>query len=128
MVRLFGLRTVNTSAQAPAVDTRWKSGWANLSSYPQKSPCTRANSCNPGAEPLAQFSAVCWNAAKELNRRFVARAEQHPLGPSSTTRILGYFSGGLPDSNEICCMLNHQRRLTLSRPTAAPTATQLRVF
>ena len=30
-----------------------------------------------------------------------------------------------PDSNEICCMLNHQRRLTLPRPTAAPTATQL---
>ena len=45
---------------------------------------------------------------------------------TATTRILGYFSGALPDSNETCCMLNHQRRLTLPRPTAAPTATQLR--
>ena len=37
------------------------------------------------------------------------------------------FARALPDSNEICCMLNHQRRLTLLRPSAAPTATQLRV-
>ena len=43
------------------------------------------------------------------------------------TRILGYVSGGFPDSNETVCMLNHQRSLTLLRPTVAPTATQLRV-
>ena len=42
---------------------------------------------------------------------------------ASTTTILGYFSGARPDSNEICCMLNHQRRHTLPRLTAAPTTT-----
>ena len=51
----------------------------------------------------------------------------HGAGPSGITSILGYFSRTLLDSNEICCMLNHQRRLTLLRPSAAPTATQLRV-
>ena len=30
---------------------------------------------------------------------------------------------GLPNSNETFCVLNLQRRLTLSQPTAAPTAT-----
>ena len=40
---------------------------------------------------------------------------------------LGMFLS-LPDSNETLCMLNRQRELTLPRPTAAPTATQLRVF
>ena len=33
------------------------------------------------------------------------------------------FTSSLPDSNEILCMLNRQRELTLPRPTAAPTAT-----
>ena len=48
-------------------------------------------------------------------------------GPSST-RILGYFSVALSYSNETVCVLNHQRRLTLPRPTATPTAAQLIVF
>ena len=39
----------------------------------------------------------------------------------------GIISKGPHDSNEICCMLNHQHRLTLPRSTAAPAATQLRV-
>ena len=33
----------------------------------------------------------------------------------------------MPDSNATFCLLNHKRRLTLRRPTAATTATQLRV-
>ena len=43
-------------------------------------------------------------------------------GPSST-RILGDFQGP-SNSNETCCVLNHQRGLTLPRPTAGPTATR----
>ena len=39
---------------------------------------------------------------------------------------MGCFAGALPDSNETVCVLNHQRRPTLPRPTAAPTATRLR--
>ncbi len=65
-----------------------------------------------------------------LARRGVARWARARRGCRPVTaqhRILGYFSGALPDSNEICCVLNHQRRLTLPHPTAAPTATQLRV-
>ena len=38
-----------------------------------------------------------------------------------------FLERALPDSNAICCMLNHRRRPTLPRPTAAPTVTQLRV-
>ena len=44
-------------------------------------------------------------------------------GPSST-RILGDIQGSSLDSNETFCVLNHQRRLPLPRPTAVPTATQ----
>ena len=51
-----------------------------------------------------------------------ARAESH-AGPSSTTTILGEFPSPFPDSNEPFCMLKHQRELTLSHPTVAPTAT-----
>ena len=32
------------------------------------------------------------------------------------------FQGASKDSNEIICVLNRQRGLTLPRPTAAPTA------
>ena len=28
---------------------------------------------------------------------------------TATTRILGYFSRALPDSHDMCCMLNHWR-------------------
>ena len=42
-------------------------------------------------------------------------------------RSWAYSQAPSTDSNEPLCMLNHQRELALPRPTAAPTATQLRV-
>ena len=68
---------------------------------------------------------AAWRGA--ARRRAAGLLRAGAAGPSSTTSILGYFLRALPDSNEICCMSNHQRRLALPRPTAAPTATQLRV-
>ena len=47
----------------------------------------------------------------------------HGWGPSSTTTILGEFESSLSDSHEPFCMLNRHCKLTLPRPTAAPTAT-----
>ena len=52
-----------------------------------------------------------------------ARPVQH-----LSTGILGSFSRALPDSYETFCVLNHQRRLKLPRPTAAPTATRSPYF
>ena len=42
---------------------------------------------------------------------------------TATTTILGSFQGPSQISNETLCVLNHRRRLTLPRLTAAPTAT-----
>ena len=38
-------------------------------------------------------------------------------------RSWDFLKSSLPNSNEIFCVLNRQRGLTLARPTAAPTAT-----
>ena len=92
-------------------------------------PQTKAQKAKQYAANVKQAKANSAKAAK--NRKWVASHGGQftkAAGPSSTTRILGYFPKALPASNETCCMLNHQRRLTLPRPTAAPTATQLRVF
>jgi hypothetical protein len=63
LIKLYGVGSANTSTQAPAVAPRYRSKWANLSEYP-------IPSTNPGANPVGQFSAVCWNMAKELDRQF----------------------------------------------------------
>ena len=59
-----------------------------------------------------------------LSKGFVAVSDElDAVQARPTTRILGYFPGALPDSNETLCMLNRQRELPLPRPTTAPTAT-----
>ena len=47
-----------------------------------------------------RYHPVHWDMLLTLGRRL-----KH--GPSNTTRILGYFSRALPDSNETICVLNH---------------------
>ena len=60
---------------------------------------------------MARHGRVCSPAARTLAR------------DASSTRILGDFSRSLLASNETFCVLNNPRRLKLSRPTLAPTAT-----
>ena len=72
LVKLFGLKSANASMPLQELVPRWRTGWANLSRQ-QPTP-------NLNAAPVAQMSAVCWNAGKELIRRFRSRGEQHPLG------------------------------------------------
>ena len=73
LVRLFGLKSANTSVEAWDVVPRWKQGWANL---------TVPGETNKDANPVAQFSAVCWNAGKTIVRLLKQSGQhgQHPLG------------------------------------------------
>ena len=75
-IKLFAIQSANTSVEAADVKRRFKIGWTNL---------TTPGNTNPDANPVAQFSAVCWNAGKTLSQMLSRAGKVHPLGMVDTS-------------------------------------------
>ena len=94
LLKLFGVQSQDTSVAAARLLPRYKRGWANLS---------EAGQTNPAAEPVAQFSAVCFNAGKELARRFQAEGAAHPIGLVDTSLGSTRVECWMPPAAIACC-------------------------
>ena len=97
--------------------------------------CYRGMSCDASWHDCVGDGMKPWYATNNAHQaEFVFSMWAHAFrGGASPRPVQHYYDlvvlfGSLPDSNETVCMLNHPRRRTLRPPTAAPTATQLRVF
>ena len=73
---------------------------------------------------MTALSTIVWYDGRTTKRGEYSRWRSRPVavGYHSTTTTLGEIPSAFADSKEPFCMLNHQRELTLSHPTAASTA------